>query len=114
MSSVSKRAALVVAALLATASAATAQPRPYIGYVYPAGGQQGATFQVKLGGQNLDGVHGVIVSGRGASGKLISYLRRIGPIGRPVDAPATGAGGLGMSRKANSSGPARFRPMTAR
>ncbi len=41
-------------------------------------------------------------------------VRRICPIGRPVDAPATGAGGLGMSRKANSSGPARFRPITAR
>ena len=27
------------------------QVRPYIGFVYPAGGQQGTTFQVKLGGQ---------------------------------------------------------------
>lgn len=86
MSSVAERAALVVAAVLAmaavlaTASVATAQPRPYIGYVYPAGGQQGTTVRVKLGGQNLDGVHGVVVSGKGVSGKLISYFRRIGPI----------------------------------
>jgi hypothetical protein len=80
MSSVQKRAALAVAAVLVMTSAATAQPRPYIGYVYPAGGQQGTTVRVKVGGQNLDGVHGVIVTGKGVSGKLITYLRRIGPL----------------------------------
>ena len=45
---------LGLVAWLATASAACgAGPRPYIGYVYPAGGQQGTTFQVRLGGQGL-------------------------------------------------------------
>ena len=42
--------------LLAIAPAALAQTRPYIGFVYPAGGQQGTTFQVRLGGQGLDDV----------------------------------------------------------
>ena len=43
-------ALLALAVLLATAPAAWAQ-RPYIGFVYPAGGQQGTTFQIKLGGK---------------------------------------------------------------
>lgn len=64
--------------VLALASAAIGQPRPYIGFVYPAGGQLGTTFRVKLGGQNLNGVNGVIVSGKGASGKVVEYLRKLG------------------------------------
>ena len=52
---------LGLAGLLATGSAAQGQPRPYIGYVYPAGGQQGTTVKVKLGGQRLDGVNGSIL-----------------------------------------------------
>ncbi|MDD4269449.1 MAG: PPC domain-containing protein [Pirellulales bacterium] len=70
---------LGLAAALATGSAAGAQPRPYIGYVYPAGGQQGATFPVKLGGQGLDGVNRVLVTGKGVSAKVVEYLRKIGP-----------------------------------
>ena len=60
---------LVTAVLAATAVMALAAPkvkaqsRPYMGYVYPAGGQQGATFAVKIGGQSLDNVTGVIVTG---------------------------------------------------
>ena len=40
-------------ASIARASSASAQSQ-YIGYVYPAGGQQGTTFAVKLGGQGLE------------------------------------------------------------
>ena len=32
------------------------QSAPHLGYVYPAGGRQGTTFQVKIGGRSLDGV----------------------------------------------------------
>ena len=53
---------LGLAGLLATASSAPGQT-PYIGFVYPAGGQRGTTFQVQLGGQRLDGVHGATVTG---------------------------------------------------
>lgn len=60
-------AVLVLASLLALAQAASAQVRPYIGYVYPAGGQTGTTVQIKLGGQGMDGVNGVLVSGAPAS-----------------------------------------------
>ena len=45
------------------AVAAQAQVRPYIGFAYPAGGQQGASFHIRLGGQGLDGVHAVLVTG---------------------------------------------------
>lgn len=70
---------LPVLALAAMSSTAQAQPRPYVGYVYPAGGRQGTTVQVKLGGQNLDGTDTVLVTGAGVKASLISYQRRFGP-----------------------------------
>ena len=54
-----------------------AQTRPYIGFVYPAGGQQGTTFHIRLGGQGLDGVHAMIVTGSGVTAKVIDYQRRL-------------------------------------
>ena len=54
-----------------------AQLRPYIGYVYPAGGQQGTTFQVRLGGQGLDDVRAVVVSGAGLPAGWSSTDRRL-------------------------------------
>ncbi len=71
--------ALALAVWLATSSTARAQPRPYIGYAYPAGGQQGTTFQVRLGGQGLDDVREVLISGTGARAKVIAYHRRLNP-----------------------------------
>ena len=41
---------LVLAGWLALAATAPAQPRPYVGFVYPAGGQRGTTVQIQLGG----------------------------------------------------------------
>ena len=70
-------AVLGLAAVLATASAAQAQVRPYIGYVYPAGGRQGTTVQVRLGGQALDDVSGVLVSGGGVRARVAEYHRRL-------------------------------------
>jgi hypothetical protein len=53
------------------------QKRPYIGYVYPAGGRQGTKFQIKLGGQNLDDVDAVRVTGAGVSARVVEYDRRL-------------------------------------
>ena len=53
------------AVLLVVVTVGHAQNSPHIGYVYPAGGQQGATVQVKIGGQYLDGVAGAYISGPG-------------------------------------------------
>ncbi len=59
---------------LAVASAAWAQNQ-YIGYVYPAGGQQGTTFPIRLGGQGLAHACDVVVSGEGVSARLVDYHR---------------------------------------
>jgi len=68
----------VLAALMVATFSARAQPRPYIGFVYPAGGQQGTTFQVKLGGQGLDSASEVLVTGTGVSAKVVECYRRLG------------------------------------
>jgi hypothetical protein len=57
--------------------AARAQARPYIGFVYPAGGQQGTTFQVRLGGQGLDDVNSVLLTGSGVTARVLEYRRRL-------------------------------------
>lgn len=59
-------------------SSAQAQ-RPYIGFVYPAGGQQGTTFRIKVGGQALDGVENVLISGPGVKAKVAEFNKRLGP-----------------------------------
>lgn len=64
---------------LALAASVQGQTRAYIGFAYPAGGQQGTTFQVRLGGQGLDDVSGVLVTGEGVSAKVVEYFRRLGP-----------------------------------
>ena len=60
--------------LLATTSTVQAQNQ-YIGYVYPAGGQQGNTFPIRLGGQGLIHASGLVVSGEGVSVRLVDYNR---------------------------------------
>jgi hypothetical protein len=73
---------LGAAAVLAVAPAAwaampgaRAQRDPRIGYVYPAGGRQGATFQVTIGGQYLDGVSNVYVSGAGVQAAVVEHTK---------------------------------------
>ncbi len=58
---------LAAGALALTASAATQvnQRTAHVGYAYPAGGRQGATVEVLVGGQNLRGVNTVLISGKG-------------------------------------------------
>jgi hypothetical protein len=72
---------IIIAGLIGqlTVSTAEAQVRPYIGFVYPAGGRQGTTFQVRLGGQNLDDVKFAAVSGKGVQAKILDYYRRLNP-----------------------------------
>ena len=71
---------LAIAALLAQTSGARAQPQiflgsPHIGYAYPAGGRQGTTFEVALGGQNLSGASEVLFSGEGVEATVVGYER---------------------------------------
>ncbi len=65
---------LGLAVLVATASSVWAQNQ-YIGYVYPAGGQQGTTFPIRLGGQGLLYASDLVVSGEGVSVRLVDYYR---------------------------------------
>jgi hypothetical protein len=69
-------AALSVAVLSFFATRAQAQ-RPYIGFVYPAGGQQGTTFIVRIGGQGYENITGAVVSGAGVTVKLHDYFRAV-------------------------------------
>ena len=70
-------AVVALAVLLAAVSSASAQNQ-YIGYVYPAGGQQGTTFPVRLGGQALIHACDLVVSGEGVSVRLVDYYRVMG------------------------------------
>ena len=57
--------ALYLATLLAALPSARAQKVPHVGYIYPAGGQQGSDFEATIGGQYLKGTAEVYVSGGG-------------------------------------------------
>jgi len=75
------RVVLGLAAFLAIASATrlggAQQFTPHIGYVYPAGGRQGATFEVTIGGQYLDGVTNAFVSGVGVQAAVVEHVKPI-------------------------------------
>ena len=62
---------------LAAATLHAQQNLPHIGYVYPAGGQAGTTFQVIAGGQFLDGVKNAYVSGVGIDASVVDYFKPI-------------------------------------
>jgi len=64
--------------LLALLPGLYAQNIPHAAYVLPAGGQQGATVQVTLGGQFLPNVTDVYISGRGV-------LATVGEHSRPMN-----------------------------
>jgi len=70
------KAILGFSTLLAVAPALQAQS--YIGFVYPAGGQQGTTFRVTVGGQGLEGVNSAFISGTGVQARVVEYNKKIG------------------------------------
>jgi hypothetical protein len=75
------RAIRVLGIGLALVLAARAQQNlPHAAYVYPAGGQQGATFEVTVGGQFLDGADAVYVSGAGIKAEIIGFFRPLPPL----------------------------------
>ena len=80
MSSHRWRAILGLAFFLAAAQAAWSQPNaPHIGYAYPAGGRQGDTFQVTIGGQYLESADNVYISGGGVQAKVIESIKLLTP-----------------------------------
>jgi hypothetical protein len=73
-------AALSLAAVLpAPAGAQTAPTNPHLGYAFPAGGRQGTTVQVQVGGRYLDGIAEILVSGSGVQGRFVSLDKPLNP-----------------------------------
>ena len=67
-------AALLLVTMFSAARTAGAQPKdPHVGYAHPAGGQQGTTFEIEIGGQHLDGVSGAHISGRGVHVEVLEH-----------------------------------------
>lgn len=69
---------LLAVILLSPASwTQTTGPVPRLGYAFPAGGQKGETFNVLLGGQYLQGVSEVHVTGTGVGAAVVTHYRAI-------------------------------------
>ena len=67
-----------LAALLLLALGLQAQQNvPHAGYVYPAGGRQGDTVDITIGGQFLDGVSVAILSGPGVQTSAPEHIKLI-------------------------------------
>jgi len=66
---------LTFAVLLAPLAAQQPALAPHAGYVYPAGGKQGATFEITVGGQALQGVNNAYLSGPGVKVSVLEYER---------------------------------------
>ena len=73
-------AILGLAAWCAAGAANGAQPSNLrVGYVYPAGGKQGSTFEAVIAGQFLADVNQVLVSGGGVRATIAELIRPISP-----------------------------------
>lgn len=70
------RKLIVLVVLLGASLASRAQPNtPRIGFVYPAGGRVGATVELKVGGQFLQGVTNAFVTGDGIEAIVTDFNR---------------------------------------
>ncbi|MCS7238254.1 MAG: PPC domain-containing protein [Thermoguttaceae bacterium] len=69
---------VAVLSLLVACAEVAGQTRansPRIGYVFPAGGQQGTSFQITIGGQYLEGVEEVVASHPGIKMTISGFSR---------------------------------------
>lgn len=64
-----------LALCVAEARGQTTQREPHIGYLYPAGGRQGTTVRVLVGGQNLNSADAVHVTGDGIHASVVKHYR---------------------------------------
>ena len=70
------RKTILALALFAFLLTTHAQPKPpHIGYVYPAGGQVGTTFEIQVGGQFLEGVTNAFITGDDITAEVIDFHR---------------------------------------
>jgi hypothetical protein len=61
--------------LAASVSALSQQNAPHIGFLYPAGGRQGDSFEVRVGGQFLDNIAGAYVTGENVQAKVLELQK---------------------------------------
>ncbi|MHC4597896.1 MAG: PPC domain-containing protein [Planctomycetota bacterium] len=61
----------------ASAPGQSKQREPEIGYLYPAGAQQGSVVRLIVGGQNLRNLKDVRISGEGVNAWVVRYMGRI-------------------------------------
>lgn len=65
----------IFAACASSTAAQTGGIQPHIGYIYPAGAQQGTTCRVLIGGQYLGGAKAVVISGEGVTASVLQHYR---------------------------------------
>lgn len=71
---------LVTAAGIFAQAQQAQQPTPHAAYIYPAGGQKGATFTVNVGGQFLAGARSAYFSGSGVSAQVVEVQLPLNPM----------------------------------
>jgi len=72
------RLSVLILSLAAASGALGQQGEPHVGYVYPAGGQQGTTFEATIGGRYLNAT-GAYVSGAGVTATILKQERQATP-----------------------------------
>ncbi len=81
MMTLSRRLLIAVLVLYAAnAQGASNEREPHIGYLYPAGGQQGSVIKITVGGQFIKDANEVYVTGQGVHGSVIRYIGRVKPL----------------------------------
>jgi hypothetical protein len=81
MMTLSRRLLIAIMVLYAAnAYGASNEKEPHIGYLYPAGGQQGSVIKITVGGQFIKDANEVYVTGQGVRGSVTRYIGRIKPL----------------------------------
>lgn len=60
--------------LICCSAASAQETSPRLGYAFPAGGRQGTTFQITLGGRYLDDIKRVYFSGSGVEARVLNKI----------------------------------------
>lgn len=81
MMTLSRRLLIAILVLYAANAQGSSNERdPHIGYLYPAGGQQGSVIKITVGGQFIKDANEVYITGKGAHGSVIRYIGRVKPL----------------------------------
>jgi hypothetical protein len=71
---------LAILALAVSAFAQQQQPLiPHIGFIYPAGGRQGSSLDLTIGGQNLNNANEAYITGPGVQVSVSKYVKPLTP-----------------------------------